>query len=510
MSVKRLIKIGINGIYGLLISLILISLLQYINGSNELVNLIPLHNWFVLVVVSIVLSGLIYLIRSKNIHLSISSHKMKQILIVSSLIVFIIQIFFAYQIYFYTGWDASAVRNAAFYFIEHPEKIKKYFNFYFSYHTNQTTITVILGLIMRFFHMLGVKNVYFGTIVFSILSVNLSTLFISLSMNKFIENKLNVLLGFLLCTFLCSFSPWIIIPYSDTYMMFFASFAFYLYLSLKDNQYDILKWLLLFSSIFIGSLIKPQTLIMGIAIVLYEFVFKRKDSIKSEVIRILKVGLILLLTFFLSSQLHKTFVQMGQFELDPEYSFTLPHYLMVGLNPESYGAYVAEDAEVSYGQFTVEDREAKNFEIIKERIDYLNQKGWISFLVNKAVVNFNDGSFAWGREGDFYQEIFDKDNLFAKALRSYFYHDGDSFESFLLLRQILWMIVITLMATSIFNRKKDEEVFVQIICIGIILFNMIFEARARYLFAYVPYFVLLATLSFNDLVLTKGFMNKKD
>ncbi len=509
MSIKRLIQMGINGIYGFLISLILISLLQYTNGSNDLVNLIPFENWFVLLIVSVLMSGLIYLIRSKNINLSITSKKMKQILILSSIIVFIIQIFFAYQIYFYTGWDASAVRNAAFYFIEHPQKIAQYFNYYFSYHTNQTTITVFLGLIMRFFNMLGVTNVYFGTIVFSILSVNLTTLFISLSMNQFIENKLNVILGFLLCTFLCSFSPWITIPYSDTYMMFFASFAFYLYLNLKGKSSDLLVWFIIFSSIFIGSLIKPQTLIMGIAILLYEFTFKRKDTLKQEFIRLISVSLIVILTFFLSSQLQKSLVEMGQFKQDPEYSFTLPHYLMVGLNPDSYGAYVAEDAEVSYGQFTVEDREAKNFEIIKERIEYLNQKGWISFLVNKAVVNFNDGSFAWGREGDFYQEVFEKDNLFANALRSYFYHDGDSFESFLLLRQILWMIVLALMATSLFNRKKDEEIFVQIICIGIILFNMIFEARARYLFAYVPYFVLLATLSFNDLVMSKTiFLHK--
>ena len=81
MSIKRLIQMGINGIYGFLISLILISLLQYTNGSNELVNLIPLENWFVLLIVSILMSGLVYFIRSKNINLSLSSKKMKQILI---------------------------------------------------------------------------------------------------------------------------------------------------------------------------------------------------------------------------------------------------------------------------------------------------------------------------------------------------------------------------------------------------------------------------------------------
>jgi hypothetical protein len=60
MSIKRLIQMGINGIYGFLISLILISLLQYTNGSNELVNLIPLENWFVLLIVSVLMSGLVY------------------------------------------------------------------------------------------------------------------------------------------------------------------------------------------------------------------------------------------------------------------------------------------------------------------------------------------------------------------------------------------------------------------------------------------------------------------
>lgn len=504
MSMKRFMSNGINLIYGCLISFILISLLLYTNESIDLVNHIPFDNWFIFLITLLILIIILMLSKFKKINLQINTNKMTKILILSSLVVFIIQIFFAYQIYFYTGWDASAVRNAAFYFIEHPHKISKYFNLYFSYHTNQTTITVLLGLIMRFFNALGIKNVYFGTILFSILSVNLSTLFVSLSMNKFIENKISVILGFLLCTFLCSFSPWITIPYSDTFMMLFASFAFYLYLNLKGSTIDCFLWFLILFSVFLGSLIKPQTLIMGIAILLYEFAFKRKLNIKQEIIRFLSISLIILCTFFLSAQVQKTFVEMGEFKQNPEFSFTLPHYLMVGLNPDSYGAYVAEDAEISYGQFTIEDRETKNFEIIKERIDYLNQNGWLPFLMNKAVVNFNDGSFAWGREGDFYQEIFEKDNLFANALRSYFYHDGDSFNNFLLSRQILWMIVLSLMVSSIFNRKRDEEVFIQIICIGIILFNMIFEARARYLFAYVPYFVLLATLSFNDWVEFNG------
>ena len=73
MSIKRLIQMGINGIYGFLISLILISLLQYTNGSNELVNRIPLENWFVLLIVSVFMSGLVYFVRSKNINLSLSS-----------------------------------------------------------------------------------------------------------------------------------------------------------------------------------------------------------------------------------------------------------------------------------------------------------------------------------------------------------------------------------------------------------------------------------------------------
>lgn len=500
MQINRFISNIINFIFGLITIFVLISLIQYKNGTIDLINNMPMQNWVIFLISVIILIGLISILKLYRRRVQIESYKMVKILVILSIVVLVIQVVIAYQIYFYTGWDASAVRNAAFYFIEHPDKIKEYFGYYFSYHTNQTTITVLIGLIMRFLHFMGIKNVYFGAIMFSVLSVNLSILLVSLVMNKLILNKFTVIFGFALCTFLCSFSPWITIPYSDTYMMLFASFAFYQYININENKYNIIRWCLIFISIFLGSLIKPQTLIMGIAIFLYEFTYKRKNTIKQEILRVFYLLLIVSISYFLSIKVQEQVVRIGSFDQNPDLAFTLPHYLMVGLNYESYGTYVAEDAEISYGMFTVEERENKNFEVIRERINNLNKKGWFEFLLNKSVINFNDGSFAWGREGNFYQEVFHKDNLLANILRSYFYHEGKLFDVFLITKQFMWIIVLSLVSCSIFFRKKDVETFVQIVTIGIILFNMIFEARARYLFAYVPYLIVISTLSMNHII----------
>ncbi|HET6785736.1 MAG TPA: hypothetical protein VFH18_06910 [Erysipelotrichaceae bacterium] len=498
MILKKFAFISLNLLFGIIIALISYVLIQYSNGSITQLNRMPISNWIIFVILIIV----IYLLYNftRKIKLNINEKQTTLILLIAAFILFLIQIFIAYQIYFYTGWDASAVRNAAFYFIEHPDKIAKYFNYYFSYHVNQTSITILLGYIMKFFHQLGIANYYFGTVVFSVLSVNLSGLFLALNLNKLIKNKIVVFIGFGLFTILCSISPWITIPYSDTLMMLFPSIALFVYLHLKGNYWDILYWTVIFTSVFIGSLIKPQSLIMGIAIVLFEFVIKRKVTIKQEFIRFVIITFVGIITFISTNAIQKTLVELGQFKQNPELAFTIPHYLMVGLNLESYGTYTSEDAEISYGQFTIVDRETKNWEVIQSRVNYLNENGWINFLVNKAVINFNDGSFAWGMEGDFYQKLFDRDSSIAETLRNYYYHDGSYFDYFLLLKQFVWISIIILMCMQILIKDKEDEVYLlYIICIGIILFNMIFEARARYLFAFIPYFIMVASFTLDKL-----------
>ncbi len=44
-------------------------------------------------------------------------------LMIAQFILFLFQLFIAYNIYFYTGWNASTIRNTAFLMVEHPEQI---------------------------------------------------------------------------------------------------------------------------------------------------------------------------------------------------------------------------------------------------------------------------------------------------------------------------------------------------------------------------------------------------
>ena len=62
--------------------------------------------------------------------------------------------------------------------------------------------------------------------------------------------------------------------------------------------------------------------------------------------------------------------------------------------------------------------------------------------------------------------------------------------------QMLWMGTLFFALFSVLtgagNKAGREEQVLKLAIIGIILFEMIFEARARYIFVYAPFFVLLA------------------
>ena len=62
------------------------------------------------------------------------------------------------------------------------------------------------------------------------------------------------------------------------------------------------------------------------------------------------------------------------------------------------------------------------------------------------------------------------------------------------LAAVFYAINILRMVVGDFNEK---EAFLNLPIIGIIMFNMLFESRSRYLIAFVPFFLIGATGVFN-------------
>lgn len=113
---------------------------------------------------------------------------------------------------------------------------------------------------------------------------------------------------------------------------------------------------------------------------------------------------------------------------------------------------------------TVSERIAMNKAVAKERLHDMGIKGFILHMHRKLLTNYNDGTFCWGGEGSFCAELL-PEPTFATL---FFAGSAACFENG---KSILELCMLTL--------------------IGLTIFEQLFEARARYFFIYIPFFILL-------------------
>lgn len=130
-------------------------------------------------------------------------------------------------------------------------------------------------------------------------------------------------------------------------------------------------------------------------------------------------------------------------------------------------------------------------------------------MQKKALSIFNDGTFAWGFEGEFYREVFPTDNKLSLFLRSFVYNGnyemeaGNHYHIIKTVQQTVWIACLILMVIkAISSRKNDEDDYsvMYLSLLGLFLFVMLFEARARYLYTYIPIFIMVGSLGLLDLI----------
>lgn len=79
---------------------------------------------------------------------------------------------------------------------------------------------------------------------------------------------------------------------------------------------------------------------------------------------------------------------------------------------------------------------------------------------------------------------------------------------------MIWVIILGVICIgnikSLFCMEKDEKMsalnIMQLSLIGITVFELLFEARARYLYIYVPFYIIVAMFNFDS---TKKVIFKK-
>lgn len=413
-------------------------------------------------------------------------------LILGTVVLLIVQAYIVKTCWFTTDWDVWAVTTPNAY--EHA--------YYFSRYPNQLFLTGIFQRIINFCFSLGIDQSYLMLVVGSCFCVTASIALSALVGKKLGGYSVGYMV-FLLGTLLIGLSPWILVPYSDTFGMLFTTLILWFYVCSKSKP---LKWAGITFCTVIGYEIKPTIVLIVVAIVFLEIIAivgHSKDSKKNHELRwhdtsrheAIASSLAILISIALA------FAVISKVEswvkIDEDQEFTGTHFLMMGFNPSSEGTWNASDVDFSAGIPTKDERQKANLGRWLERVDELGPLGIVNLFVHKTCINYSDGSFGWEKDGN-YTEI----NGEGKFFKDYYGIDPDDtyggLNVFEYPAQILWFTTLIGTLMVCFARKCCRKV--SAICLSLFflsVFITIFECNARYLFLYMPYFVLLGALGWH-------------
>lgn len=413
---------------------------------------------------------------------------------------YFVNVWIAKEIGFYPPWDIMVTRSVA---IEIAYERPLGYFYYLSTYSNNIPISYILGLLYRkAMEMKSYPYVYdFIWIQVNCALISIAGFFSCLLVKKLTKKLVPVIAIFFLYLVLVGISPWKIAPYTDTYGLIFPIICIYFYVCYRKAEHVWSKYLCVLLTIaagMFGGFIKPNVYIVIIAILGNEFICFLADYKKKW--QFLLTELLLVVVLAGGGESYRSYIihEIG-FDFNEEIEADWQYYFYMGLNEESTGSYSGDLAIIGEFQTSKSDRDRAALERAAERIKNRGFWGSIYFYLRKMVMTFNDGLFGWKTEvwiNEEYPAAMASNTALTQRLRSIFRgnefdYDVAGYNAFC---QLAWIFsIMGLPGICLCEGKKREEYGIFIICfLGIFFYQMLFEARARYLFVFLPLLLPIA------------------
>lgn len=426
---------------------------------------------------------------------------LKGFYVVIYLLILIIQLLCIKASYFWTGWDVGLMRGYinAIHAGETMQSIGA--DISYSIYPNNLLLFYLEYLLVGIGSFFQMKEPYLLCVYVSAFCVNVSCFIGNRIIGKLSGSKmLQMIYTVVGAVFIC-FSPWIIIPYSDTYGMLFVMLGIGALCLIEEFR---MKWLLVSFAAILGYCIKPSCIFILFAVIMVK-IPQYVLSIKKRYKELLALCCSILIFGGLSLGIRPWIEHFFQFELDENREMEYAHFMMMGFNVETNGLFNYDDVLFSLSFSDRSTRKEAEFQELKNRLLTYTKEQKAQLLKNKLMINFNSGDFAWGIEGDFYYERFVHYNIVYRICHEIFYPTGSYYRYFKTVMQGIWLVIlagIPLVAFSSRKREKnlDEIAVMVIVLCGLALFVMLFEARARYLYLYAPVFLIVALIGYQGIL----------
>jgi LPXTG-motif cell wall-anchored protein len=429
-KISTIVYFCVRCVFAFITLLILILVILADKNNTYLSTFIP--NWGFLLI-GILLIGIIFLFSGRkrrdepiNGRKSLPSYAFYLMCTLLFVLLFCIQCHIIRNIYFTADWDVSYPNNHFFVYI--IILIKRFAN-YFGYDTSVYVLLLIAGVIL----------------------VNISALSAVFMVRCLIKKRFFAWMALACSIGLLAFSPWILIPYTDTYGVLFTILVLLLYALNKTYTNDPRMRFLWFPIGFLGVIgyfMKQVAAIGFITILIVE-----GGSVAVNLIRWisphhprpfrLRVTLLCLPVGVLLGLIFNDYA-MGelQTDLNTDQKMIPAHYIMMDLNHENTGSYSPEGDLFSMNQPDNADGTQAALTRAKER------------LSSNGIF----GTFAQG----------------------------------------LWILVLLFQPFQFIKVKNAKNVridlSIQIALIASIAYVMLFETGARYLFVCLPVWIVSACL----------------
>lgn len=493
-KLNNLLNFGINYIYIIVIAFIFFNVFI----CSQFIEYYAKSDYIFINIFVILILALCFIFK-KKIKLNLLDRfniSTKKIYIISAILLILMLIIF-YNSYFLTGWDSNHVTQYAYNLVHNNKSLLEgWNNYYYTYYPNNILITILYSSIFKINCLIGIKsytlNIFSLITIQSILSF-LTAIIVYKIVYDFTKSQKYGFISWLLCVLSACISPWIMIPYTDATSLIIPILIVRLFQKYMANHKDI--YILIMSILsFVALKLKPQCFIVTIAIVMYSIFNINYKKDRKKLFKKFTYAIVPFVVLMLSINIFPKYIL--KLNIDKNDSISFNHYIMMGLNNETDGSYYQEDVVNSFSYKTSSERKKYNNKTSINRLKDYGLVGLYKHLSKKTMVIYNDGTFAWNREGTFYRKIINKDNFISKHSRSLYYQNYKFSRYTYIFLHVVWIIILSGLLLSVKKNNNPLLLILKLSFIGVFLFEMLFEARARYLFCVIPLFIILTSISF--------------
>lgn len=459
--------------------------------------------------------GLLAVVYSRLRRMELGARRFAALSLGMGLVLFAAQLYLEKSAGFSTGWDVLELTRVG----DRAPSDGILLRSYFSVYPNQLFLFGLFHKIASAASLLGAEVSTYRLLTWcGCLCVTTSIVLTSFVCRR-LFGEVRALFFQVFASLFLGMSGWVLVPYSDAYGMLFTCAALWFYVVPRRRASRLSG---VVAASLMGYMVKPTVIFVLLAVALLDWAPRavrtvrddlgaargrtRATSLRAALAKAIGVVVPVLLGAVLAFGLGR-YVKGDYVDLDPNASRSMAHFLAMGINPETKGVFSREDNDFSTSIYDPDERQAAQIALWEERLSELGPLGVAKMWFEKNLTNYADGTFAWGNEGNFVMEVTgDSDAVkdWLGIVEGSLDVPDDAF-AYGCCCQVLWFVVLLGCAASAFRRgsgpavdASDFRPSTNLVCAVMALaliflsgFLLIFECRARYLFLYSPYFVLL-------------------